>query len=116
MCDFHHICRIYNRLIVVFNRFFVGYGLELSRLVPLIIFHLKRKYLCKTEDEVRAAWAPGDLGYNTRVPNDLLIVTLVMCYSVIAPLILPFGVAYFALGWLIAKNQVSKIFIYENVC
>ena len=116
MSEFHHSCRIYNRLIVVFNRFFVGYGLELSRLVPLIIFHLKRKYLCKTEDEVRAAWAPGDLGYNTRVPNDLLIVTLVMCYSVIAPLILPFGVAYFALGWLIAKNQVSKIFIYENVC
>ncbi|KAF7015900.1 hypothetical protein CFC21_029618 [Triticum aestivum] len=97
-------------------KFFVGYGLELSRLVPLIIFHLKRKYLCKTEDEVRAAWAPGDLGYNTRVPNDLLIVTLVMCYSVIAPLILPFGVAYFALGWLIAKNQVLRVYVpsYES--
>jgi hypothetical protein len=96
-------------LIAVFDRFFVGYGLELSRLVPLIIFHLKKKYLCKTEDEVRAAWTPGDLGYNTRVPSDMLIVTIVLCYSVIAPLIIPFGVAYFALGWLIAKNQVRKI-------
>nr|BAJ94358.1 predicted protein [Hordeum vulgare subsp. vulgare] len=97
-------------------KFFVGYGLELSRLVPLIIFHLKRKYLCKTEDEVRAAWAPGDLGYNTRVPNDMLIVTVVLCYSVIAPLILPFGVAYFALGWLIAKNQVLRVYVpsYES--
>ncbi|KAL5196881.1 hypothetical protein ABZP36_000393 [Zizania latifolia] len=63
-------------------KFFVGYGLELSRLVPLIIFHLKRKYLCKTEDDVRAAWTPGDLGYNTRVPNDMLIVTIVLCYSI----------------------------------
>ncbi|KAG8081481.1 hypothetical protein GUJ93_ZPchr0007g5530 [Zizania palustris] len=89
-------------------KFFVGYGLELSRLVPLIIFHLKRKYLCKTEDDVKAAWAPSDLGYNTRVPNDMLIVTIVLCYSVIAPLIIPFGVAYFSLGWLIAKNQVSQ--------
>ena len=78
-------------------------------MVPLIIFHLKRKYLCKTEDDVKAAWAPGDLGYNTRVPNDMLIATVVLCYSVIAPLIIPFGVAYFALGWLIAKNQVSQV-------
>ncbi|XP_062187496.1 CSC1-like protein ERD4 [Phragmites australis] len=97
-------------------KFFVGYGLELSRLIPLIIFHLKRKYLCKTEDEVKAAWAPGDLGYNTRVPNDMLIATVVLCYSVIAPLIIPFGVAYFALGWLIAKNQVLRVYVpsYES--
>ena len=101
----------YNCLIAVFDRFFIGYGLELSRLVPLIIFHLKKKYLCKTEDEVRAAWSPGDLGYNTRLPNDMLIVTIVLCYSVIAPLIIPFGVAYFALGWLIAKNQVRKMLL-----
>ncbi|XP_037409327.1 CSC1-like protein ERD4 [Triticum dicoccoides] len=97
-------------------RCFVGYGLELSRLVPLIIFHLKRKYICKTEDEVRAAWVPGNLRYNTRVPNDMLIVTIVLCYSVITPLILPFGVAYFALGWLIAKNQVLRVYVpsYES--
>ncbi|KAM0841614.1 hypothetical protein ACQ4PT_058901 [Festuca glaucescens] len=97
-------------------KFFVGYGLELSRLVPLIIFHLKKKYLCKTEDEVRAAWTPGDLGYNTRVPSDMLIVTIVLCYSAIAPLIIPFGVAYFALGWLIAKNQVLRVYVpsYES--
>ncbi|KAF8714086.1 hypothetical protein HU200_028085 [Digitaria exilis] len=97
-------------------KFFVGYGLELSRLVPLIIFHLKRKYLCKTEDEVKAAWAPGDLRYNTRVPNDMLIATVVLCYSVIAPLIIPFGVAYFALGWLVAKNQVLRVYVpsYES--
>jgi hypothetical protein len=61
---------------------------------------------------VKTAWAPGDLGYSTRVPNDLLIATVVLCYSVMAPLIVLFGVAYFALGWLIAKNQVSLVF-YE---
>ncbi|KAJ9691099.1 hypothetical protein PVL29_013323 [Vitis rotundifolia] len=87
-------------------KFFVGYGLELSRIVPLIIFHLKRKYLCKTETEVKEAWAPGDFGYVSRVPGDLLIITIVLCYSVIAPIILPFGVLYFGLGWLILRNQV----------
>ncbi|CAN6546061.1 unnamed protein product [Malus baccata var. baccata] len=97
-------------------KFFVGYGLELSRLVPLIIFHIKRKYLCKTEAEVKAAWLPSDLGYGTRVPNDLLVITIVLCYSVIAPLILPFGVLYFGLGWLILRNQALKVYIpaYES--
>ncbi|KAK4778461.1 hypothetical protein SAY86_005989 [Trapa natans] len=87
-------------------KFFVGYGLELSRIVPLIIFHLKKKYLCKTEAEVKEAWFPGDLSYATKVPGDMLIVTIVLCYSIIAPLIIPFGVAYFGLGWLIQRNQV----------
>ncbi|XP_073274535.1 CSC1-like protein ERD4 [Primulina huaijiensis] len=97
-------------------KFFVGYGLELSRIVPLIIFHLKRKYLCKTEAEVREAWAPGDLGYTTRVPGDLLIATIVLCYSVIAPIIIPFGVAYFGLAWLVFRNQVLKVYVpsYES--
>ncbi|KAK4782617.1 hypothetical protein SAY86_016719 [Trapa natans] len=97
-------------------KFFVGYGLELSRIVPLIIFHLKKKYLCKTEAEVKEAWKPGDLGYATKVPSDMLIVTIVLCYSVIAPLIIPFGVVYFGLGWLIHRNQALKVYVpsYES--
>ncbi|KAE8715057.1 CSC1-like protein ERD4 [Hibiscus syriacus] len=92
-------------------KFFVGYGLELSRIVPLIIYHLKRKYLCKTEAEIREAWFPGDISYATRVPNDMLVITIVLCYSVIAPVIIPFGVLYFALGWLVLRNQVTHHFL-----
>ncbi|KAG6509247.1 hypothetical protein ZIOFF_034638 [Zingiber officinale] len=97
-------------------KFFVGYGLELSRIVPLIIFHIKRRFLCKTEAEVKEAWAPGDFGYATRIPVDILIVTIVLCYSVIAPIIIPFGVMYFGLGWLIARNQALKVYVprYES--
>ncbi|XP_014518442.1 CSC1-like protein ERD4 [Vigna radiata var. radiata] len=97
-------------------KFFVGYGLELSRIVPLIIYHLKRKYLCKTEAELKEAWQPGDLGYATRVPADMLIVTIVFCYSVIAPVIIPFGVLYFGLGWLVLRNQALKVYVptYES--
>lgn len=97
-------------------KFFVGYGLELSRIVPLIIYHLKRKYLCKNEAELREAWFPGDINYATRVPSDMLIVTIVLCYSVIAPVIIPFGVLYFALGWLVLRNQALKVYVpaYES--
>ncbi|KAL4369162.1 hypothetical protein GQ457_05G027130 [Hibiscus cannabinus] len=97
-------------------KFFVGYGLELSRIVPLIIYHLQRKYLCKTEAEIRAAWFPGDISYATRVPTDMLVITIVLCYSVIAPVIIPFGVLYFALGWLVLRNQALKVYVpaYES--
>ncbi|KAE8659613.1 CSC1-like protein ERD4 [Hibiscus syriacus] len=97
-------------------KFFVGYGLELSRIVPLIIYHVKRKYLCKTEAELKEAWFPGDISYATRVPTDMLIVTIVLCYSVIAPVIIPFGVLYFALGWLVLRNQALKVYVpaYES--
>ncbi|KAK7303075.1 hypothetical protein RJT34_13974 [Clitoria ternatea] len=97
-------------------KFFVGYGLELSRIVPFIIYHLKRKYLCKTEAELKEAWAPGDLGYGTRVPGDMLILTIVLCYSVITPLIIPFGALYFGLGWLVLRNQALKVYVpsYES--
>ncbi|XP_020575065.1 CSC1-like protein ERD4 [Phalaenopsis equestris] len=97
-------------------QFFVGFGLELSRLVPLIIFHLKKKYLCKTEAEVKEAWAPGDFGYATRVPGNMLIMIVVFCYSVISPIIIPFGVIYFGLGWLIARNQALNVYVpsYES--
>lgn len=99
-------------------RFFVGYGLELSRLVPLIIYHIKRKYLCKTEAELKDAWFPGDLSYATRVPSDMLIITITFCYSVIAPLIIPFGVLYFGFGWLVLRNQVMYLFllIFSLLC
>lgn len=101
----------------MFPRFFVFYGLELSRIVPLIIFHLKKKYLCKTEAEVKEAWRPGDLKYGTRAPRDMLIVTIVLCYSVMAPIIIPFGIVYFGLGWLILRNQVKLInyFFFTNL-
>lgn len=97
-------------------KFFVGYGLELSRIVPLIIYHLKRKYVCKTEAELKEAWTPGDLNYGTRFPGDMLILTIVFCYSVIAPIIIPFGVIYFGLGWLVLRNQALKVFVpsYES--
>ncbi|XP_002990725.2 CSC1-like protein ERD4 [Selaginella moellendorffii] len=97
-------------------RFFVGYGLQLSRLVPLIIFRIKKKYLCKTKEDIRAAWAPKDFSYATRVPGDMLILTIALCYAVIAPMVLPFALVYFAFAWIIARHEALKVVVpaYES--
>ncbi len=90
-------------------RFFIGYGLGLSRVLPLTIYHLKRKYVCKTQTELEEAWAPGAFSYHTNVPNDLLIATIALCYSVIAPLVLVFALLYFGIGWVVNRHQVHLI-------
>lgn len=94
-------------------KFFVGYGLTISRIVPLIIYHLKRKYLCKTERELQEAWAPGPFSYHTAVPGDLLILTVTLCYSVIAPMILVFAFLYFFIGWLVTRHAALNIQVPE---
>ncbi|GBG63700.1 hypothetical protein CBR_g39011 [Chara braunii] len=97
----------------IVTKSFTGYGLELSRVVPLIIFHIKKKYVCKTEKEVLLAWKPGPFSYATAVPNDLLIMTLSLCYSIIAPLILPFGIVYFAFGLLVNRRRALNVCVPE---
>ncbi|GLU14254.1 hypothetical protein SLE2022_308350 [Rubroshorea leprosula] len=87
-----------------------GFGLELSRIIPLTKFHLKKKFYCKTEAEIRESWMPGDLNYGKRFPHDMLVITIVLCYSVMAPIIIPFGVLYFGLAWLVLRNQALKVY------
>ncbi|CAK9213165.1 unnamed protein product [Sphagnum troendelagicum] len=90
-------------------RFFIGYGLALSRVLSLTIYHLKRKYVCKTQTELEEAWAPGAFSYHTNIPNDLLIATIALCYSVIAPLVLVFALLYFAIGWVVNRHQALNV-------
>ncbi|KAK9921747.1 hypothetical protein M0R45_030244 [Rubus argutus] len=59
-----------------------------------ITFVALEKYLCQTGNESKEAWRPRDLEYETRVPGDMLILTVVLCYSVIAPIIIPLNVLY----------------------
>eukprot|EP00897_Mesotaenium_endlicherianum_P009628 jgi/Mesen1/8694/ME000052S08123 len=97
-------------------KFLVGKGLELARISPLIIYTIKRKFLCKTEQELNEAWAPKGLDYAGLVPDDMLVVTLGLCYAVIAPMILPFTVCYFAVSYVVFKNQALYVYVpqYES--
>ncbi|KAF4398497.1 hypothetical protein G4B88_025476 [Cannabis sativa] len=40
-----------------------------------------KKLIFKTEAEEKEAWPTGDLGFHTKVPEDMLVVTIVLCYS-----------------------------------
>lgn len=93
-----------------------SFPMELSRLVPLIVAKITEKYLAKNEREVRLAYEPGAPAYDLMYPSHLLFFVIILSYSCIAPLILPFGVVFFALAYLVWKNQFIYVYLpkYET--
>lgn len=91
-------------------KFFVGYGLELSRLTVWIYYSCQKKFF-GVKDEEAYVWHPGQIPYYVNIPMDLLVMTLGLCYAVIAPMILPFTALYFFFGFLVYKNQALKVYV-----
>lgn len=54
--------------------------------------------------------------YYRVIPIVSLAILIGMVYAVIAPLLLPFLVVYFLLGYAVFLNQASSIFRYGNSC
>ena len=50
---------------------FIGFSLELLRLVPLIVVSIKRKWLVKTPREDKASWEPPAVSYDGIVSGHL---------------------------------------------
>ena len=90
-------------------RFFVGYVLAFLRIVSLIKFRIRKRFQCKTEEDIQEAWAPKCFKYAIRVPGDMLVLTITLSYAVIAPLILVFAIVYFGLDWLFMRNLVRPL-------
>ncbi len=75
---------------------------ELFRLIPLIGSLITKP--CKSaDDELEAPTIP----YHRDIPRLLFFGLLGITYFFLAPLILPFLLVYFCLGYIIYRNQVS---------
>ncbi|KAM3254487.1 hypothetical protein ACQJBY_048160 [Aegilops geniculata] len=60
---------------------------------------------CKREDSE----APS-MHYHSEIPRILLFGLLGLTYSIVAPLILPFVLTYFCLGYFIFRNQLCNVY------
>eukprot|EP01018_Ginkgo_biloba_P037296 Gb_09904 [translate_table: standard] len=83
-----------------------GLSLELTRLFPLIVNFFRRHFSKSTED---ADCAPS-FPYHSDIPKVLLFGLLGFIYSPLAPLILPFILVYFSMGYIIYRNQVLNVY------
>jgi hypothetical protein len=75
---------------------------ELMQLFGLI-WNFIRKYILRMKEDTE--FVPS-FSYHTEVPKVLLFGLLGFTCSVLAPLILPFLLVYFFLGYVVYRNQV----------
>eukprot|EP00897_Mesotaenium_endlicherianum_P003744 jgi/Mesen1/3398/ME000192S02560 len=88
---------------------------EILRPLALIIFNLRSRML-KTERDRRNAMDPGPLPYIQLVPKLIFYLMLGLIYATISPLLLPYIIIYFLLGYAVWRNQIMNVYepTYES--
>ncbi|XP_021770856.1 CSC1-like protein HYP1 isoform X3 [Chenopodium quinoa] len=79
---------------------------ELFQLVTLIWNFLRRIFAKEEADDLIISSVP----YESEIPRILFFVLLGITYFILAPLILPFLLVYFCMGYLIYRNQLLNVY------
>jgi hypothetical protein len=74
--------------------------LNVGTIASLAIFRL---FWTRTPRDFAELNAPPMLNYGTVYPQAILVFIITLMYSVVSPLILVFGAAYFGMGYLVYK-------------
>ncbi|KAL2918787.1 hypothetical protein HK105_201621 [Polyrhizophydium stewartii] len=98
--------------------FFINYLLlnliltpfELLRPWPCITFLLGRWWRTTPREYYELDMTTSMLNYGYLFPIQIMLFVIVLCYSIIAPLVLLPGAIYFGVSWIIYKNQM--LFVY----
>jgi hypothetical protein len=79
---------------------------ELFQMFTLIYNFIKRRFTSEGIDEVEVP----SVSYHAKVPKILFFGVLGITYFFLAPLILPFLLVYYFLGYLIYRNQLLNVY------
>ncbi|KAJ4953008.1 hypothetical protein NE237_029840 [Protea cynaroides] len=90
-----------------------GIAVEILRLKPLVIYHLKNMFLVKTERDRDRAMNPGSVGLPETLPTLQLYFLLGIVYAVITPILLPFILVFFAFAYLVYRHQIINVYHQE---
>ncbi|XP_042418269.1 CSC1-like protein HYP1 isoform X4 [Zingiber officinale] len=77
----------------------------LNRTIPLIS-DLVTRHFSKSKDELDIPSIP----YHSEIPRILLFVLLGLTYFLLAPMILPFILIFFCMGYIIYRNQLFDVY------
>eukprot|EP01125_Pyxidicula_operculata_P009371 TRINITY_DN3086_c0_g1_i2.p1 TRINITY_DN3086_c0_g1~~TRINITY_DN3086_c0_g1_i2.p1 ORF type:complete len:634 (-),score=78.98 TRINITY_DN3086_c0_g1_i2:322-2223(-) len=92
---------------------FISFGLTLWRPFS-IVYHVSRLICCcvKFRVDIEKVYQPEDFDYPYYYGNHILVFLLVLTYSSISPLILPFGLLYFIIGYFVHKH--NNLFVHQQ--
>ncbi|KAK2419972.1 CSC1 protein HYP1 [Trifolium repens] len=80
---------------------------ELFRLTTLISNFISRTFCSNADND----FEPPSIPYHSEIPRIRLFGLLGVTYFLLAPLILPFLLIYFCLGYIIFRNQFLKVYV-----
>ncbi|CAK8533470.1 unnamed protein product [Lathyrus sativus] len=80
---------------------------ELFQLTTLLYNFLSRTFCSNSDDN----FEPPSIPYHSEIPRIRLFGLLGVTYFLLAPLILPFLLIYFCLGYIIFRNQFLKVYV-----
>lgn len=94
---------------------------ELLRPGPLLYYIISRMFLSTPREyyELGLSTSPLNYGINPKLtkafifPLQILLFCVVLCYSIITPLILIPGLVYFACAWVVLKNQLLHVYVKQ---
>uniref|UniRef100_A0ACD6A769 Uncharacterized protein n=1 Tax=Avena sativa TaxID=4498 RepID=A0ACD6A769_AVESA len=72
-----------------------------------LVYNFFRKSICGYHNEPGCVYS---FPYHTEVPKILFFNLLGFAFSIMAPLILPFLLVYFCLGYLVYRNQILNVY------
>lgn len=84
-----------------------GFPLEILQSSVLILNYGKRVMVDISRPLLSDVWS---LPYYRYIPNILLFIFLGLTYSIITPLLLPFLLVYFVLGYIVFRNQILHVY------
>ncbi|ORX63747.1 DUF221-domain-containing protein [Basidiobolus meristosporus CBS 931.73] len=112
------ITTILGRQLPLFAPFFINYvtilglgylPLKLVQLGPMILLSIRRLY-CSSPRDYAELLTPVNIDYGWAYPIPMLVFVIVLTYSVMAPLILVFGAAYFSIAYLFQKYNFLYVY------
>lgn len=80
--------------------------IQLLQIGPIIVQQFYRTFLCKTPRDYAEVFAPRMYNFGWGYPVPVFMFVVILVYSTISPLILVFGVIYFAMSYLVCKYQL----------
>ncbi|XBJ06851.1 hypothetical protein VPH35_012451 [Triticum aestivum] len=87
-----------------------GVSLEILRIRAFVLYHLKNFFLVKTEKDREEAMDPGSICFYWSEPRIQLYFLLGLVYAAVTPLLLPFILVFFALGYVVYRHQIINVY------
>lgn len=75
----------------------------------LVVRWIKQKFLCKTAREFKETDNPGPFNFAQSYTNHLLVFTILVTYSTLAPFIMVWGILYFCMAYVSNKYNILYV-------